>query len=226
MKTKIALLSTALVLAAASLKAQNSTGDMGSTTFGIRAGVNFQNVNGKDETGKDLDNKLITGFNVGVNAEIPVATDFYFQPGLLFTTKGAKDDRYDATLNLSYLELPLNFLYKPTLGTGKLILGLGPYVAFGVGGKLKVGGQSENVEFKSKVDYNSTSDKPTFKRFDAGANFLFGYELSSRISAQFNAQLGLINIYPKIENIPSGFSDESKAKNTGFGISLGYRFGG
>ena len=43
----------------------------------------------KMKTGDKLDNKLKTGFNAGVNAEIPVGVDFYVQPGLLFSTKGA-----------------------------------------------------------------------------------------------------------------------------------------
>ncbi len=59
------------------------------TSFGIRAGVNFQNLNGKDLNDDKLENKLKTGFNAGVNAEIPVGIDFYLQPGLLFSTKGS-----------------------------------------------------------------------------------------------------------------------------------------
>src|SRR5687768_33723 len=127
MKTKALLLALATTALAFSTKAQ--------TTFGIRAGVNFQNINGEDPDGDDLDFKLKTGFNIGVNAEIPVAPDFYVQPGVLFSTKGAKskvDD--DAKVKLSYIEVPINFLYKPVLGTGKLLLGIGPYVAFAVGG--------------------------------------------------------------------------------------------
>ena len=42
----------------------------------------------------DLENKLKAGFHFGVNAEIPVAPDFYVQPGLLFTTKGTKFDDF------------------------------------------------------------------------------------------------------------------------------------
>ena len=38
-------------------------------TYGIRAGVNFQNLNGKDSDGDNLNNDLKTGFNAGVNAE-------------------------------------------------------------------------------------------------------------------------------------------------------------
>jgi len=87
MKTKI----WALALAATALVTNSYAQD--GTTFGLRAGVNFQNVNGKDFEGDKIeDNKLKTGFHIGVNAEIPVAPEFYIQPGVLFSTKGAKDD--------------------------------------------------------------------------------------------------------------------------------------
>ena len=61
-------------------------------------------------------------------------------------------------------------------------------------------------------------DDGELKRFDAGANFLAGYEFSNKLSFQLNAGLGLVNIL----NTESG--DDAKLKNTGFGISLGYRF--
>ena len=133
----------------------------GGTSFGLRAGVNFQNINGKDENDDKLKNDILTGFNIGLNAEIPVGVDFYFQPGLLYTIKGAKNEdvilgqTFNTTIKISYLELPLNFLYKPLLGTGHLILGFGPYVAFGIGGKATYegGGSSltEKINFKIQL---------------------------------------------------------------------------
>ena len=57
------------------------------TTFSLRAGVNFQNLTGKSATGNDLENDLLTGFHGGINAELPVGTDFYLQPGVLYSLK-------------------------------------------------------------------------------------------------------------------------------------------
>ncbi len=182
-------------------------------TFGIRAGVNFQNLTGKDADGNNLENDLKTGFNAGVNAEIPVGIDFYLQPGLLFSTKGAKYDfqGIETKRNISYLELPVNFLYKPALGEGRLLLGFGPYAAYALGGKIKGPSADIDMEFGDEVDET--------KAFDAGANLLAGYEFSNNLSFQLNAGLGLINMY----NRPNGDS-ETSLKNTGFGVSLGYRF--
>jgi len=206
MKTKIVIATALAFLITTASFAQSNI------SFGVRAGVNFQNLTGKDPDGDKYSNKLIPGFNVGGNVEIPVATDFYLQPGLLFTTKGAKSK---SALNwketISYIEIPVNFLYKPVLGDGKLLLGFGPYAAFGVGGKYKVGSTSTSIKFGSNPD--------EIKRFDAGANLLAGYEFSNKLSFQLNAGLGLVNL----ANREQGDS-KSSLKNTGFGISAGYRF--
>jgi hypothetical protein len=217
MKAKIWALALGMIALGTAAKAQDE-----GTTFGIRAGVNFQNLNGEDEDGRDLDNKLKTGFHVGVNAEIPVAPEFYLQPGVLFSTKGAKSDDPDAKVNISYIEVPINFVYKPELGTGKLILGIGPYVGIGIGGKVKPdNGSDVDIEFKNDVDLADFLTGTLYmKRLDFGGNLLAGYEFSNKLSFQLNAQLGMSNLVPKIE----GEKPDGKLKNTGFGVSLGYRF--
>ena len=148
------LLMVCLAFAGLTAIAQEKSG----LSFGLRAGVNFQNINGKNENGDNLSNKLVPRFHIGANVELPVATDFYLQPGLLFSTKGAKAEEMvggqmmTEKINLSYLEVPVNFLYKPVLGKGKLLLGFGPYIAFGLGGKVKSEGlgQSSNTTVKFK----------------------------------------------------------------------------
>jgi hypothetical protein len=194
------------------------------TSFAIRAGINFQNLNGEEPGGHDLDNKLKTGFHVGVEADIPVAEEFYFRPGVLYSQKGAKlDDPDDTKVNIGYIEVPLSFVYKPVLGTGKLILGIGPYLAYGIGGKVKSNDGDENIKFENKISLSEAmSGTPYVKGFDAGGNIFFGYEFSQRFFAQINAQLGMVNINPKIEGVDD--DDRGKTKNTGFGLSVGYRF--
>ena len=228
MKTKMSLV-IALVITGLCSQAQQKS-EPGKASFGLRGGVNFQNINGKDEDGNKLSNDLLTGFNVGINAEIPIAPQFYFQPGLLYTTKGAKNNNVvlgqsiGRTLKISYLELPLNFVFKPMLGAGHMLLGFGPYIALGVGGnaKYELNGvsQTQDIDFKNTVSDSDPRNVTYFRPLDAGANLLAGYEFSNRISFQLNAQLGLAKINSKYENS----NDKTSVKNTGFGVSLGYRF--
>lgn len=213
------------------LQAQEKVNAGSKTSFGIRGGVNFQNINGKDENGDKLENDILTGFNIGINAEIPIGVDFYFQPGLLYTVKGAKSEdvilgqTINGKVKISYIELPLNFLYKPMLGKGYLLLGFGPYVALGVSGQAKYKGSGStlksDIKFKNKVMNSDPDDVVYIRPLEAGGNLLAGYEFANRVSFQLNTQLGLTKINPEYEGAPD---DKTSAKNTGFGFSLGYRF--
>ena len=221
MKNKYLLLIAVLIMFGFSAISQTE-----GISFGLRGGVNLQNINGKDNSGNKLNLDLVTRFNAGVVAQIPLAPEFYFQSGLLYTTKGAKASKNflgvgtTGEYNLSYLELPLNFLYKPLLGTGHLLLGFGPYVAYGLGGKAKIGSN----EYKIKYTNNYSSATPYgqyFKHFDFGGNLFFGYELSNGISLQLNTQLGMTKINADNTLSPN---DKTSFKNTGFGLSIGYMF--
>jgi len=188
------------------------------TTFGLRAGVNLTNINGKDISGNNSSNKLKVGFNAGVNAEIPLAPSFYFQPGLLYSTKGANNFEgvSNGDLTLDYVEVPLNLIYKAGLGvTGNVLLGFGPYVAYGVGGKLNSDLGDVNVKFKKDADLSNT-DAAYFKPWDAGLNLLVGYEFAHKVSLQLNAQLGVTDI--------NAYNTDATYRNTGYGVSIGYRF--
>ncbi|MBV4359980.1 porin family protein [Pinibacter aurantiacus] len=208
---------TLIALSIAGANAQSKKTEQ-AVTFGIRAGVDLQNINGHDYLNNKLDNDPLLKFNVGVNAEIPIGTDWFIQPGILYTTKGAKSG--DNKVNLGYIEVPVYALYKPDLGDGHLLLGVGPYIGFGVGGKV---GNKAVTFTKSTSSLEFFANQGAyFKRVDAGGNLLIGYEFASNLSFQLNAQLGLANIAPELT---SGDSKSSASvKNTGFGLSVGYRF--
>lgn len=191
-------------------------------SFQIRAGVNFQNLNGEIE-GEDADGDLLTAFHAGVEVPINIAPEFYIQPGVIYSMKGTKNKDADSKIKLSYIEIPVNFVYKPMLGMGNLILGVGPYVAFGIGGKVKnEDGDDIDIEFENDITLaQAESETPYFKRMDFGGNLIAGYQFSNRLFFQLNAQLGMTNIFPKIDG---DSNDDWKLKNTGFGISVGYGF--
>ena len=216
---KTAMVAAALLVGSA-LYAQDMTYDAGRTTFGLRAGVNFQNINGKNSAGDKLENNVRTGFHAGLNAEVPLGTGFYVQPGVLYSQKGTEFKSNDE-LQLSYIEVPVNLVYKPVLGTGRMLLGFGPYVGFGIDGKYKsASGAEGEVIFENEIP-SSPEPGVYVKRMDAGANLLAGYEFANKLSFQVNAQLGLMDIRPDAPSLPN---DKSRWANTGFGLSVGYRF--
>jgi len=227
MKTRIFSFLIMLLLTASIANAQST----GKLSFGVLGGVNFQNLNGKDVSGDKLTNTMIVGYHAGVNVQIPIAPQFYFQPGLIYSTKGAKDEltilgtTYTSTTKLSYIEMPLNLVYKAQLGNGFFMLGFGPYVGYGIAGKVITEGGSvsldEKIKFQSVVETGDDLTVPYYKAFDFGGNIFAGYEMAGGIFAQFNTQLGMVKINPEYKILSD---DKSVVKNTGFGLSLGYRF--
>src|SRR5688572_11219736 len=84
MKKITMILASGILLAAT---AQAQTKDAARTSFSIRAGANFQNLNGEEADGTKLEYKMATKWHIGVEADIPVGTDFYLRPGLIFNNK-------------------------------------------------------------------------------------------------------------------------------------------
>src|SRR5450759_4142618 len=156
MKTKIIPFALILLLSSSLAIAQST--DKGEMSFAILGGVNLQNLTGKDNNGDKLKNDMLLGFHAGVNVQIPVAPEFYFQPGLLFSTKGARNSygSLTGTYKLSYIELPLNVVYKGALGNGFIMVGFGPYVGYAIGGKSSITNGSTTIEssivFKNAVE--------------------------------------------------------------------------
>jgi len=225
MKARLISFAMILILSVTMVIAQNP--EKTKTSFAILGGVNLQNHNGKDISGDKLENNLQLGFHAGFNIQIPVAPAFCFQPGLLFSTKGAKSKSglVTSSTKLSYIELPLNLVYKGKLGNGYIMIGFGPYVAYGIAGNVTYGGGDatldSKVKFQNVVELTDPLLATYYKGLDAGGNIFAGYETAGGLFFQLNTQFGMVKINPENKWISD---DKSSIKNTGFGLSLGYRF--
>lgn len=189
----------------------------GQAKFGIVAGPNFSSATTKNtvgNSGKETGD-LIVGLRAGVTADLPLADEFFIGTGLLYSGRGNKDNDNFKT-HLSYLQIPINFLFKPEVGNGFLNLGAGPYVAYGVGGKHKGTLGSLSAEWKAFDDASNAIDRK-LKRFDAGLGIVAGYEMKAGLYLGINADLGLVNAFDNTDN-------DRSWKNTSFGVSVGYKF--
>lgn len=209
----------------------------GQVKWGLQAGVNLSNIVMVDEAGQQYDTKSIPRVQLGLTVDIPLVADLYVQPAALYSGKGFKHndswfagESNELLVAASYVEVPVVLLYKPRLGIGNLLVGAGPYAAYGVNGKW----QSEtdvtigdivienhgDVIFRNDVMDGEFGSYLYGKPLDYGANVLIGYEFANTFAAQLNAQWGLSNLQPTID----GAKRDGKVKNTGFSISLGYKF--
>jgi hypothetical protein len=188
-------------------------------TFGIKGGLNLSDMLTKDNT-QTYSTKMIPGIHLGATVGIPLSgKSILFEPGIFFNMKGSKyqENEYSETLNLNYLDIPLNL--KAVFGSDKIkgFGTLGPYIGIGLSGKDKwtytTGGQSGS----ETVKWGSNADNDLLKRFDfgvgIGAGVIFG-----NLLAGVSYNLGLANI-------SSDTSDGTKVKNKVLQISLGYLFG-
>jgi|GEM_PF-207328 len=177
--------------------------------FGVKAGTNFAKMLIKDEGGTDGGvtigdyYKTILGLHFGITTEFPISDKISLEPALLFSTKGCIS-LIANKVNLYYLELPINTVYKIDFEQICLLFYAGPYVGYALSGnKLKI------VTF---AEMNST-----IKPIDFGINLGAGVGISSFI---FNIQygLGLANLTPNTTNFASTL------KNRVIGLSVGYKF--
>jgi len=197
--------------------------------FGVRAGLNVNSLSVSGESGL----KSRVGYHVGAVMDWNVAKNLYVQPGLYFTTRGAKtsDEGMDMKINMNYLQVPITVAYRFSVTEKvKIDLNVGPYVAFGLGGKAKFseddwddyGYYGYDYDYDDDWDdWGESNDMKMFgseglcKRFDAGLRFGAGVHFQ-RFYLGLNYDLGLANIARE--------SGLGKIKNGSFQISLGYNF--
>lgn len=209
---------------------------------GVEAGMNFTSLIRIENNMTSLDAAIRSGYHLGGNLEVPLVKDLYVQPGLFFSTKGfRKGWASEMDAEAYYIEAPVAVIYKLRFGPGKLLLGAGPYLAYGTGGKwhtpqrwAATGGGSTNLifamdgslEFANDASYDNyhfiapgsvmTYGKP----FDYGVTGLIGYELFDKFSLRFSGQYGVANIAPKVD----GQKTTDEIRNSGLGLSLAYFF--
>ena len=180
--------------------------------FGVKAGYTNSTWSG-DLIDAD-EKKSNNGFHAGLVAEWGLKNNFFFQPHLMFVRKGVRVDHGDHmdNINVSSIDLPLNFVWKSSGEKARFFGGTGPQVGLNVGAKLVA--KEENEEESLNIGNSETDD---LKPFDFGWNFLAGVELKNNLFFSVNYSLGLANLNP---------ASDLTAKSNYFGVSLGYFFGG
>jgi hypothetical protein len=216
-------------------------------SYGILAGLGHASIRSSADDNA-VEKKFFPSWRAGVTADIPVAGRFHLQPQLLVSTKGSKAELHNLDSSrysmsdiyskdrLVYLELPVNMLYKHPLRSGRLVVGAGPYIAYGLGGKssgtviYRSGSRSEverDLKFKN-VRAPSAEDRGKyeyFKPLDAGLNFIAGYEFNNGLCFHLNYSLGLTGISPSDGVAPDGTEYRYNINKNGyFGITAGYMF--
>ena len=189
-------------------------------SFGVKVGGNFSNFSGSDFS-DELDSKL--GFQLGLTAEYGLSDNLFIGSGLEFTTKGAraKEELGPVTMKTSinpmYLQLPVHIGFKFEVANGvNLLAEVGPYAAFGIGGKSKVTIKIGDEKETEKNNFFGSEDEGGAKRFDFGVGGAIGAEFG-KVVVKAGYDLGLADI--------SRFDDgDNKVKNGNLFLTLGFKF--
>ncbi|GAB2604101.1 porin family protein [Spirosoma areae] len=132
--------------------------------------------------------------------------------GIQLIGKGGKySDRFGTSItHMTYLEIPIYAIYTYMLpeDKGRLFGGLGFYVAYGLWGTLKFDDPRGTESFSAFDKFNG------YKRFDAGLNFMAGYELPQRLRLSIVHELGVTSIDP--------VAGSDKTRNSVWSLNVGY----
>lgn len=174
--------------------------------FGPKAGVNFANVSGYDNS------EMKTGFHVGAVAEIKFNEKFSVQPEVVYSAQGAKYTQsfpilgtIETSLNNDYINIPVMAKYYIVDGFS---VEAGPQVGFLMKSESKVEGSNGSVTTDTKEDFKST---------DFGVNFGLAYDLPMGLFVNARYNLGLSDIR---ENTNNG----DAVKNNVIQVGIGYKF--
>ncbi len=236
------MLSLAVVAMAFGANAQISFGGLAGANFASTK-TTFTGTPSSSQTYKDK-----VGLTIGAIAEIGLGNGLSLRPELNFIQKGGKISKYEtinvfgATLStnytesiaLGYLELAPNLVYNLKAGSGKFFVGVGPDLAFGLGGKYKFNSlitstaagsssisdyENKKIKFDGKkaTDLAEADDDYHLKALDFGINVLAGYKMRDGAFISAGYTTGLSNFDP---------NDQQTAKNSGFNIKIGFLIDG
>mgnify|MGYP002625895421 CR=1 FL=1 len=228
-KTILTLVCAIAALSVSAQRASSSSSSFFSTekadnpvTFSIRGGVNFSNLSVE---GEGLDSR--TGFHGGVNVDIPLLQSLYLSTGLYYTTKGygkvheegeyMVENKVEHKASANYLEIPVLASYRYDFSdNAQLQVNVGPYFAYGIGGKIKY---TENEYYRSLGSWaiNEERESDYFdddtNKFDVGLQIGAGMTFAKHIYLGVAYEFGFVNVI-----------DDVKSKNSNFMVSLGYQF--
>jgi len=173
--------------------------------------------------GEKHNSDYVMGATGGILLDVPMQRYGSFQPGLNYVGKNSKDEVVSSSgeniktkTTLSYLELPLNVLFRIPGGSGNVTVGTGVAVAVALAGTMTSTGPMTNETKKLTFGDNATND---FARYDFGINALAGYEFKNNFFVTLNYNIGIHRLFV-------GGDPDDKLYNRYFALRVGLLLGG
>ncbi|HRE38196.1 MAG TPA: porin family protein [Chitinophagaceae bacterium] len=175
-------------------------------TFGVKGGVNFATLGGDDAD--ELEGKKSnTGFYLGGTVNVPISSNFAFQPELIYSANQGMEFRespLELNYNLGYLNIPLMLQYR----NSGFIAEAGPQIGFLMSAKAKISDGTNTDEEDIKDEFKGT---------DFGVNLGLGYQFSNGFGLNARYTFGMSNIIDETD---------VDVKNRVFSVGVFFNFGG
>jgi hypothetical protein len=212
MKKSILLIAAFTAIAFISNGQENKTDFRDKLQFGVKVGANYSNVYSTKGEQFVADSKL--GLATGVFLAIPIGKYLGFQPEVLFSQKGFQatgvilGNPYNFTRTTNYIDVPLQFVFKPSEFFTMLA---GPQYSYLYKLKDEFTDGITNTEQQQEFA-NDNIRKNTFC-FVAGCDFTMKHLV---ISGRAGWDL--------LTNNGNGTSTTPQYKNVWYQATVGYRF--
>lgn len=179
--------------------------------WGVKAGANLLALSNVEFCHKGYPsyvtikrNGMAAGYHVGLFRNVTLGKHLHFQPEILFSMQGGKQQGYDypnggkgsgllagpnLIYRLGYIQVPLLFEIKPVANWGILV---GAQASLNVSRKYlySYSGWKESVSGK---EFNNSIYGNGFKRLDAGLVLGVQYTLTKKITVNARYHCGLFN---------------------------------
>ncbi len=183
--------------------------------FGIRLGANLakQKYDFADIDRSKFETISLFGLQFGIDYEFGFTESLYFNPAILYSSKGTKlkitffEETLEGTTQMNFIDIPLDFVYKMDVGDMKVGLFAGPYLGYFLNGTSSI--EEEKVDIE-KDDVNV---------LDYGLDFGVGLYVG-HLNFRISYELGLADIGKKEES----YNNDGTIKNRVLSFTAGYRF--
>ena len=215
--------------------------------FGITGGIDYSKTNIHRYYQDDFGILGKAAYHFGLSAEYQVNEKVYFTADLLFAKRGFSQPNSqettgndflthrvsDINVSVNYIEIPVLSEFKVKFDQMNVLFGVGPYIAYGIGGKINLniesGSNTANFSDKiywSKFDWIRNANlnesivynlgQANIQRFDYGPVVRFGIEYNSfALNAEY--QYGIANLMYE-------WSKYESMHNQSLGLSVKYLF--
>lgn len=177
------------------------------------------------------------GYNVNIITEYKFNPNISLWSGLSITQKGFNqhikyfympglDTTANITSKLNYLELPLYLKFTTNLNQIDLFYGFGPYVSYGIQGKIttEINGRSD-LTISEKMKWDKVYDYSDLVNYYAYANLKrFDFGVGTMLGMEYKNFMVIASYRYGLHNLMWEYYQDEKMSNSSLSISVGYSF--